>query len=1149
MNPSRRKPPGLHWYCSNQMPRLVDELARRVRQPGLGALASEVLVVPGNGLAHWLNQELCRRLGVWANPTYLYPRNFAHWALERLPNAPAEAVARVDPETIFWAVYAELEGALSSPGFESLLRYVANDEGGSRYFQLCRQIARSFDRYLTYRPELVERWQGGRRIGATSGAAGQVSLFSDSGQCDPWQGRLWQRVWRRLKVEPAGAFEQQLDALIAATGENAIRDQSHRGSERSTTCGELPARLSAFGVTNIPPAYLKILVGLSRRVEVHLFLLCSGPAELDAPHPSAVPQLASPLNGEFSQLLRAECIRQGARLERHDDFVSPLTTGSLGQLQRRLLNATPRKASLRKAPHEVAPVGPKEELPAPAGGGAARPKPLPETASRGQAALGAAGDSLTVHSCHGPLREVEVLHDQLLELFAHDPTLQPEHVVVMSPAIDRYAPFVQAVFDRPFSGAERIPYSIADRAERTVAPLLDAFARVVELAEGRVSASAVLDLLAQKAVAEKFGLGASDLDAVQAWVTGSNIRWGMDAEHKQRHGHPADEINSWRFGISRLLLGYAVSPGERELVGAYLPYGDTEGESAQQLGRALEFLDALLWSLEQLSQPQSLSEWATTIRNVFERLFEAGEADQWQRQALALALERLVSTGRNVALSRPVPLSVVSAVLMEGLAKAQPARGYLVGGVTFCSMVPLRSVPFRVVCLMGLSDRDFPRSDRLSDFDALAAGERRFGDPSRRLEDRHLLLEALLSAQERLLITFEGQSLKDNAPLPPSVLVNELLDALGPELAEASVVRHPLHPFSPRYFDGSSCELFSYQQRYLVGARSRAQKANHKYRFLSKPLAVRDVPAQPAVSLAELVRFVQQPTRYIAQKRLGLFLQGAAATPPDREPHELDALSEYGVGHTLLVHLLAGLSEEAAWRLIYATGLLPRGNPAQVALDAQLPRVRGLKRSIDAAMRGGAREPLAVDLDLGSVRLVGELSNLYPRGLVRFQYSKIRAKHQLALWVEHLVLCAAQGTEPRPGTVAATPRSLLLGRDAQSGAPTGWELEEVADARATLQRLCDLMTAGEQQPLHFFPAASYAFARACGASGKPSERAWSSAQRTFEDERARDPYLERFYAGCRLSELSGSGGSFEQLAQEVCQPILARGRKAAPEDL
>lgn len=1091
MATSPRGEPGLHWYCSNRMLRLVDELARVVREPGPDALASEVLVVPGNGLAPWLSQELCVRLGVWANPTYLDPRNFAHWALERLPGSGVEAAARVDSETLFWAVYAELEGALANPGFESLGRYVDNDDGGGRYFQLCRQIARSFDRYRVYRPDLVERWQGRKRVAGDSGAQGQLSLFSEFGACDPWQGRLWQRVWRRLKVEPAAAFDKQLQALL---------QEPHGAKTR------LPERLSAFGVTNLPPAYLKLLVGLSRRIQVHLFLLCSGQAELDARHLPSLPPLASPLNWEFSQLLRTECERQGARLQRHDDFVQPTAAGPLGSLQRRLLSA-------------------------------------------GKPSESEAGDSLSVHSCHGPLREVEVLHDQLLDLLARDPTLQPEHIVVASPAMDRYAPFVQAVFDRPLMRTERIPYCIADRTQPEDAPVLDAFARVVELAQGRVPASAVLDLLAQQVIASKFELGSSDLEAVHAWVTGSNIRWGMDADHKQSQGHPADEINSWRFGISRLLLGYALAPGERKLVGPYLPYGDTEGQSAERMGRVLAFLEALLLSLKQLSQPQTLVEWADTIRVVFDRLFEDDEANQGQGQSLTLALERLVSTGRRGGLSRPVPLAVVSSVLMDEFAKAQSARGYRVGGVTFCSMVLCRSVPFRVVCLMGLSDRDFPRGDRVSEFDALAAGARRWGDPSRRLEDRHVLVEALLSAQERILITFAGQSLRDNACLPPSVLVSQWLDALGQDQAHSCLVRHPLHPFSRRYFDGTSPKLFSYQQRYLVGAQSRTDSANNRYRFSSKPLPECPQPAEPVVFVAELVRFLQRPTRFIAQQRLGLFLQEATAITPDREPHELEPLEAHWVGATLLQSLQAGQSEDEAWRRIYASGLLPRENPAQVARDTQLPRVRELRESIDAATRGGAVSPLAVDLRLGPTRLLGELGGLYPRGLVRFQYSKIRARHQLALWVEHLVLCAIRDT--RRGRKAPAPTSLLLGRDTRTGGVTGWELEPIDDPLSPLTQLCQLLSAGMQQPLHFFPIASCDFARARGSASKPPEHAWSRAQRAFEDERARDPYLQRFYAGCRLSELSGAspGKSFEELALQVFGPILAHSRKAATEKL
>ena len=105
-------------------------------------------------------------------------------------------------------------------------------------------------------------------------------------------------------------------------------------------------------------------------------------------------------------------------------------------------------------------------------------------------------------------------------------------------------------------------------------------------------------------------------------------------------------------------------------------------------------------------------------------------------------------------------------LLEEQLDRARLNAAFLSGGITFCEHVPMRAIPFRVVCLLGMDDESFPRSSARASFDLMQ--NPRLGDRNLRDDDRQLFLEALLSARDALLVTYVGQSAQDDSVRPAS---------------------------------------------------------------------------------------------------------------------------------------------------------------------------------------------------------------------------------------------------------------------------------------------------------------------------------------------------------------------------------------------
>ncbi len=1062
----------LHLYRSNRMELLVDELARLVASGAPDPLAAECLVVPSAGLAHWLNLRLSERLGVWANPLYLYPRNFVHWALERVLGQRGQTSSGFDAEQLLWSLFKVLRPLLAGRAFGSARRYVDADPSGLRYFELCSRIAATFDRYITYRPDMLLEWERQSRVDRP-----QLALFGEAEAEAQWQPILWR-------------------ALVAELGDGhggALQKRFVRTLKRSKRLSTLPPRICCLGIANLPPSYLRILVALSRHVPVHVLQLTpsAGP-------PENSPLLAS-LGGlarDFEHLLGEECRKQGQPLGRIDLFEAPPSRGGascqLHDLQRELTSGA-RPGSILRA---------------------------------------TADDSISIHVCHSPMREVEVLHDQLLSLLSSGGDLRARDIVVMMPNVEEYAPLIEAVFERPPGDPLRIPYCISDRSVRAAAPVVDALDKLFDLSTSRLSAPDIVDFLTLEVVSSRFEIDRSELGQVAHWLASTNIRWGVDATHKQAHGHPRHENNTWRAGIERLLLGYAFEGQQQTLVCDRLPTSGLEGSRAVLLGKLAEYLEVLFRVVDAMQSPKPMRQWQQEVGRAVEALLVSDSATKWQHEAVHKGLADLSARAEAAGYEEPVAPLALRDLLLSHLDGVRPARGFMTGGVTFCSMVPLRTIPFRILCLLGMSDREFPRREQSVDFDLMTNGPGgpQPGDKNRRAEDRYLFLEALLSARERLLISYTGQSIRDNTELPGSVILSELRDYLAAASGRGADQRlfHPLQAFSERYFDQSDPRLFSYEVHHYRGAEMRRLGPR-----TLRPLFDAELPPlEPteSVSIAELANFLQNPTAYVLQTRLSLRLRDEAEDLLPREPQKLSPLDRYSCGSHLLTLLLRELDMPRARAVLEATHALPRGTVGHLELRGLAESAIPIAREVLAARKGGELEPLAVEHRLPSGRkLTGSIGGLLPEGLLSHQFSRVRAKHLLRLWVQHLTCCWLW-----PGS--GKPSSTLLGRASNGNSLSRARLSPVASPAAILDELLDLFEQGRRGPIPFFPESSRQLLLAKAAKRK-SKSPLQAAEKAFEVELQWDLSLRKVYgAGRRLVEIA-TEEDFGALAHRIYDPL------------
>jgi exodeoxyribonuclease V gamma subunit len=1086
----------LHVHRAERADRLADGLALALLEPLDDPFAPDVVAVPTRGIERWLSQRLSTRLGtsedrfdgVCANIEFPFPGRLVLGALASATGLDPDD-DRWPAERLVWPLLEVVDQRLEEPWLATLAAHLdgARGEHGdpARRFGVVRRIADLFDHYAVHRPEMLRGWAAGKGIEVSEGA---------------WQPELWRRLRERIG-QPSPA-----ERLVVACGR--IREEPQ--------LLDLPPRVSLFGLTRMPRSYLDVLLAIAGAREVHLFVLHPSPSlwgqvreALEAGAPVVQRRedrtAGLPANrllaswGRDARELQLVLAATGEGADHHD----PLGREGVTLLDR--IQADVRED--RQPPGAPLPGDPDTRPP-----------------------LDPSDRSVQVHGCHGRARQVEVLRDAVLHLLEEDGTLEPRDVIVMCPDIESFAPLIGATFgagrvetpeedDRELD-ERRLPdlrVRLADRSLRQTNPVLGVISQLLELADRRVTASELLDLADREPVRRRFGFDDDEVTRMQDWVVASGIRWGLDAAHRGPFKLDVLPAGTWRVGLDRVLLGVAMTEEDRRLVGGVLPLDDVESGAIDLAGRFAEYLDRVRAAVDELRGAKAIGGWAAAIAGAADALTAMSERDSWQRGELQRLLgDVLAEAERDAGISTvPLELADVRALLADRL-RGRPTRAnFRTGHLTICTLVPMRSVPHRVVCILGLDDGEFPRSAP-REGDDLMLKEPYVGDRDPRTEDRQMLLDALLAATERLIITYTANDERTNLPRPPAVPVGELLDIVertvgceqGPA-REQVLVRHPLQPFDPRNFTAGALvpeRHWSFDRVALDGARALTGRRPEPSRFLSGPLPAVE---SELIELDSLVRFVEHPARAFLRGRLGVSVREFADEVDDALPIELDGLGEWGVGQRLLDGVLAGAGLDDCVRAELARGSLPPGMLATPVLD----RVRSVVQQIAGAARAlgdGESRSLDVNFLLADGRtLAGTVPGVYGDTIRRVSYSRVKPRDRLAAWVRLLALSAARPERPFDAAVIGRARSGAHHAQVTLARVAVLDEDPVARgelARSALAVLLDLYDRGMREPLPLACEASAAYARAA-AVGDDAEAAARGVWETAfgYDKEDRDP--------------------------------------------
>lgn len=1083
----------LHLHRAERTDVLAERLGALLAVPPADPFATDLVLVPARGVERWLSQRLSHLLGTGSGDGVCAGVAF---------RSPGSLIAEItgpeddpwSPEALTWPLLAVIDASCDEPWCHTLATHLGHFHSGGeaqlrrgRRYAVARRLAGLFASYARQRPRLLADWLAGD---ATDGAGDPLATDL------AWQPPLWRALVELVGTDPPHVRHQQAVARL-----------------RAAPTDTLPARLSLFGHTRLTVTDIDLLDALSTHHDLHLWL----------PHPSDV--MWQQLHGVHGPVPRTDdTTRHTAR--------HPLLQ-TLGRDLRELHRALPPATGSDEY------LGSLDRVENP--GGAAPSDTLLGWLQSDIAAnavrpdgrfLNATDRSVQVHSCHGPARQVDVVREVLLGLLADDATLEPRDIVVLCPDIDTYAPLITAGFGLGELAGENHPahslrVQLADRALHQTNPLLGVAAELLTITDSRATATAVLNLAQTAPVRARFAFTDDDLDVITDWVREANIRWGFDASHRTPYGLGEFVHNTWRFGLDRILTGVAMSQDSKAWLDTALPLDDVGSNRVELAGRLTEFVARLQTTVDTLTGTRALTDWIAALSDGVAALTRVDADDGWQQGQLQREFADVV-TRAGARADTNLLLPDIRA-LLDGCLAGRPTRAnFRTGALTVCTMVPMRSVPHRVVCLVGLDDGVFPRLN-LPDGDDVLSRRPLTGERDIRSEDRQLLLDAVCAATETLVITYTGADEYTGKVQPPAVPLAELLDALDATTVEPVrghvVVNHPLQPFDIKNVMpgalGVPGQPFTFDPTAVTAA---AAAAGHRTDPPALFGALLAAPPPDDVALTDLLRFFGDPVKGFF-RALDYTLPWEVDGVEDAIPVEIDNLAKWAVGDRMLRDMLGGMHPEDAANAEWRRGTLP---PGRIGMRAACD-IRDLARGLaEAAFTHRVGDPSAhdVDVDLGDGRrLTGTVSPVYATRTVAVSYSRLGPKHVLQSWIALLALAAQQ---PQRSWSA-----VCIGRGASRNRIAQRHFAPPPDPVATLRHLVAGYDAGRREPLPLPVKTSYAWADARRSGDDPVAAARSQwAGGRFPGENDTEAHRKVWGAGAPLQRLLGPPRPGEETAGE-----------------
>ncbi|MBU1195880.1 MAG: exodeoxyribonuclease V subunit gamma [Proteobacteria bacterium] len=1023
------------------METLIDHLVSVLQQVPDSPMSPECIGIQSRGMKQWVSLEVAKKTGICSNMQFVYPRQMVDQLLS-YAGFSTDHTHLLNEDILYWSILKQSLSENLSTGPDPFQDYIQGNHGKEKkQHQLALKISRIFDDYQIYRPDMLASWH----------TEPQKNLLADTDV--QWQKRLWNRITGK-NFQDCLAFKT---TRFLTDFENLELQQDH-----------FPQRIFLFGISSFPPVFLQMFEKISHIIDVHIFFLVPSnqffydlkskkqldklslkqmtePATESLYYETSNPLLSGlgTLNRSFLNFLENFDYHEPAG----DLFCDPLedSESMLTQIQSDILNLVHRRNGSANVPVNIPGID----------------------------------HSISIHACHSAMRETQVLKDILINAFKQDPDLCPHDIIVMMPDIESYAPFIEAVF----SSEHTLGFSISDRKKHSESQTLTAFLKILALKTTRLEKTQVLDLLLCPPVTKKFNISVEDLLVIQKMTEDARILWGKDANHRKELGLPAIDQNTWHFGFARLFMGMAMPEEYDALVKNVLPCASVEGLDYEILGKFASFAQTLFCTLEGFAKDKPVSGWCQEFKQMIDGLIEQDSRNHEDILFLLGILEEMKTHSQAAGLTHPVSFDVISATLENKLGQNISHGNFLSGNISFCNLMPMRSIPYKIVALMGMDEKSFPRKQTSAGFDLIRKYPR-FGDKSERDEDRQLFLETLLSARNQLIITYTGMSIKDNSQVPCSSVVSEFCDTLDHSFIfednYSYHVFHPLHPFDETYFLPDTT-VPSYSGHQYKIALALQKKNNPQVLFADMGQSAtqkagvqihKSVEETVEITLDSMIRFFKNPVQEYMKQTLDIQFAVVDELSQDREAFTVSGLDQYAMGNDML-NRYSSKNASDLYSVLKAQGTLPLGEKARLEYARILSMAQPLMDVKAAVLSKSPLPSLPAQITIGTVTVSSVLDNIYCDGVYFSDFGKLNSKRLLPEWIRHLFLNLTA-----PDDYPCT--TFLAGQDPDKKAQAAvlCFLPVKDNARDYFFMLLDMYKKGLQSPLYFFVETAWQIAKA-----------------------------------------------------------------------
>jgi len=1002
-------------YASNSLDFLFDRYSLLL-EDRKSPFETPFIVVQSKAMQSWLTLKIAETNGIFANIKFFTPNGIVDYIFRQfLSDVPEERIFYVLSNT--FKIMQLIKDNLQSPDFMELKNYLHDEEDDLKLVQISGKIADLFDQYITFRPEMILNW--------------------DTDEDKSWQAQLWRKL--KIKKHPSNLREELFEFIKSNNPKEELSKQ----------------KISLFAINYLPPFHLEILNAISEIMEVNLFLLSptkhywgdiKNSREIsyiqkksrrniqDLHFDTGNSMLASMGKSprDFQQILYQY------NLELSYDFLEPKKTNLLKIIQNDIFNLEERNKKNRLK----------------------LTKDFLEN-----------DNSISINICHSRKKEIEILHDYILSCLDDDSTLQLSDILIMAPDINEYSQHIDSVFmlDRD----PLLQYAISDSELMSSNSALKFLKELFDVATGRFSSLSILDLLRNEYIKKKFNLTDDDIMQISFWIKKLNVFWGINGFHREEVGLPKFEENSWEWGIKRILLGYSFY-SDVDFFQGIVPYPEIESNSRDILNKFLEFFDSLKNLHSLLSEDYTLEKWKDILDEIIEDFFRKDDSDG-QLSFLLLRLNEFKDVLMENGYKSPLNFKAIRYKIFSFFNQKRDASNFFNGKLTFCSMLPMRSIPFKIICILGFNNGDFPRKKTAPGFDIIS-NYPELGDRSVVNDDRYTFLEEVLSVQKRLFISYLGYNILDNSERLPSVLLAEFIDYINnnfyfqdgtKDVTNFITRRHPLQSFDLKYFLNEN-NFFSYSKTDYEIAKSILKQYSKEPSY--NPIVLRGFPKENSkiteISISDFISFFKNPAEYFFKKRAGVILKNLEESLLDKEYFSLTPLSQYSMAKDIFSDLSC-FDEDYFFQKKRGEGILPYGNLGELYYDEFVSNTKRILKRIKELTNGENSRKIQIDISLDNFRITGEIPSVYANELILAEYSKLdkgnnllNAKYILKAWVLHLILNISEPEEYN---------TRLFGRDKLiTFCPS-------KNFKSILKKMIQVYLEGNKKIIPFSPMTSFAY--------------------------------------------------------------------------